>query len=97
MLFAAGLPAFAQPNRTAQAIAALDMSAVPNLDRDSVRILQRALRDKAMDPGPLDGGLGPRTREAIRAFQQRYGMKPTGIINNQLLFAVGAAELATSQ
>jgi peptidoglycan hydrolase-like protein with peptidoglycan-binding domain len=88
------IPATAQQGSTAQTIANLNMTATPDLDRDGVRAVQRALREKSIDPGPIDGSAGPRTREAVRTFQSRYGMKPTGAIDNQLLFAMGQADLA---
>jgi peptidoglycan hydrolase-like protein with peptidoglycan-binding domain len=87
------LPAAAQQPR-GRALLDLDVNATPNLDRDSVRRVQRALRDKVQDVGPLDGVIGPRTREAVRAFQDRYGIKATGIVNNQTLLALGVADAA---
>jgi peptidoglycan hydrolase-like protein with peptidoglycan-binding domain len=45
----------------------------PELDdaspRDLVTDAQRLLRLRGFDPGPLDGAVGVRTREAIRAYQ----------------------------
>jgi peptidoglycan hydrolase-like protein with peptidoglycan-binding domain len=89
-------PVAAQQPAANQKIAGLDMSAVPDLERDGVREVQTALRAKDFDPGPIDGVVGPRTREAVRSFQNRYGMKPTGVIDNQTLFAVGHADVAIS-
>jgi peptidoglycan hydrolase-like protein with peptidoglycan-binding domain len=86
------LPAAAQGPGTA--VASLNMAAVPDLDREDVRLVQRGLRDKGVNPGPIDGVVGPRTREAVRAFQTRYGMKPSGELDNQLLFALGDADIA---
>ncbi len=88
----ATLPAAAQGSTAAAA--SLDMAAVPDLDREDVRVVQSGLRGKGMDPGPIDGIVGPRTRDAVRAFQTRYGMKPSGTLDNQLLFALGDADLA---
>ena len=88
------LPATAQGS--ASTAASLNMAAVPDLDREDVRVVQRGLRDKGMDPGPIDGVVGPRTREAVRAFQTRYGMKPSGALDNQLLFALGDADIAVT-
>lgn len=70
----------------------LDMAAVPDLDRDSVRNVQRALENKGFDPGPIDGRVGSKTRQAIRGFQDRFGIKANGELNNQTLFALGIIE-----
>lgn len=43
-----------------------------------VRDIQRMLRGLGYQPGPIDGILGPRTREAIRAFETESGLQPTG-------------------
>ena len=71
----------------------VDTQAVPTLTPDKIRVVQQALQGKGIDPGPIDGIVGPRTREAVRNFQDRYGMNPTGEIDNQTLFALGKAEL----
>jgi len=75
-------------------IAKMNMAAVPDLDQDSIRIVQSALINKGFDPGPIDGSVGPRTRQAVRSFQDRYGMKANGEISNQLLFALGKVDIA---
>lgn len=41
--------------------------------------LQRTLQALGYNPGPIDGALGPRTRQAIRAFQSEHGLTPDGI------------------
>jgi peptidoglycan hydrolase-like protein with peptidoglycan-binding domain len=98
--FSATAP-LAQSNRYAQlqhsagaAVRGLNMDAVPSLDHDAVRHVQQALQRKGFDPGPIDGILGPRTRQAVRNFQDRYGIEAGGDIDNQTLFALGAVELA---
>jgi peptidoglycan hydrolase-like protein with peptidoglycan-binding domain len=73
----------------------LDMSAVPALTPDRVRKVQQALARKGFDAGPIDGILGPMTKEAVRKYQDQYGIKPTGEIDNQTLYALGGAELAS--
>ena len=40
--------------------------------------MQRALMDKGYDPGPLDGRMGKRTRAALRDYQKKEGLNPTG-------------------
>jgi hypothetical protein len=74
---------------SAQSIEKLDMSAVPELDRKKVRRVQNALRAKGFDPGPLNGVIGAKTKVAIQKFQDRFGIKATGTIDNQTLFALG--------
>jgi peptidoglycan hydrolase-like protein with peptidoglycan-binding domain len=72
----------------------IDMSAIPTLTPDRVSKLQQALQQKGFDPGPIDGVLGPRTREAVRNFQEKYGISSTEI-DNQTLYALGGVELAS--
>lgn len=40
--------------------------------------IQNALRFKGYDPGPADGVMGPRTRDAIRRYQADHGTQVTG-------------------
>lgn len=77
----------------APAFADLNMDAVPALNQDNIRQIQRALQNKGLEPGPIDGILGPQTEEAVRNFQNRYGIKASGKIDNQTLFALGKVEL----
>jgi hypothetical protein len=72
----------------------LDMDTVPNLNENNIRQVQQELRRRGFDPGPIDGVHGPRTREAVRNFQGRYGIQASGDINNKTLFALDAVELA---
>jgi peptidoglycan hydrolase-like protein with peptidoglycan-binding domain len=78
---------------TPQDITKIDTQAVTALNPDKIRVVQQALQSKGFDPGPIDGIVGPRTKEAVRNFQDRYGMNPTGEIDNQTLFALGKSEL----
>jgi peptidoglycan hydrolase-like protein with peptidoglycan-binding domain len=79
---------------TAQDASQMKMDAVPSLNQDGIRRVQQALQKRGFDPGPLDGILGPKTKEAVRNFQDRYGIKASGEIDNQTLFALGEVELA---
>jgi len=88
------LPAASQADKSA-AIRQLNMAGMPDLGRNNVRQVQDALEAKGFDPGPIDGIAGPRTKAAIRTFQDRFGMKASGEIDNQTLFALGKVELAT--
>jgi hypothetical protein len=46
--------------------------------RDLVREVQLKLSDAGFDPGPADGLMGPRTRDAIRGFQEAKGLAVNG-------------------
>ena len=107
LIAAASLSATAQPVQSNQHVVLaqaqsstasnpeqLDMDAVPSLTVDGIRQVQQALAKKGFDPGPIDGVLGPQTEQAIRKFQDHYGIKVTGRIDNQTLYALGEAQLA---
>jgi peptidoglycan hydrolase-like protein with peptidoglycan-binding domain len=79
---------------TAQDTSQLEMGAAPTLNPDKIRQVQQALQNKGFDPGPIDGIFGPKTKEAVRNFQDRYGIKADGEIDNQTLYALGKPELA---
>ena len=83
--------ALAQEQRAA---ADVNMDAVPMLNTEGVRKVQQALQKKGINPGPIDGVYGPLTKEAVRNFQDRYGIKATGDVDNQTLFALGEVDLA---
>jgi len=42
---------------------------------------QIALKELGYNPGPIDGVLGPATRDAIRQFQRDHGLAVTGQFN----------------
>ena len=97
----AALAAFAataqtnQPGQYNQAHHAdLEMSAAPPLDHEQILQLQHVLQDKGFEPGLPDGIFGPRTKEALRDFQDRYGIKVSGEFDNQTLYALGKPEYA---
>ena len=47
----------------------------PNPDR--IKQIQQALQDKGVYSGPIDGVMGPKTRDAIRSFQQANNLHVT--------------------
>jgi peptidoglycan hydrolase-like protein with peptidoglycan-binding domain len=77
-----------------RAAADVNMDAVPLLTPDSIRKVQQALQKKGINPGPIDGKFGPLTKQAVHNFQDRYGIKTTGDVDNQTLFALGEVDLA---
>ena len=76
--------------------AAQDAAAVEaalGLDRPRRRLIQERLRNKGFDPGAPDGMFGPRTRDAIRRWQEAQDAPATGYLDGEqaeLLSASGA-------
>jgi peptidoglycan hydrolase-like protein with peptidoglycan-binding domain len=60
----------------------------PRAAQESVRQVQEALKAKGHDIGAADGVMGPRTRAALRDFQQMQGLPPTGQIDQRTLEAL---------
>ncbi len=66
-----------------------DAHLVGAADRQAlVQKIQSLLADHGFDPGPADGLLGPRTRDAVLAFQRTNGLSVTGQIDQSLLAAL---------
>jgi len=61
------------------------------ITREQVKQLQRDLNALGIDAGEADGVMGPQTRKAISAFQQRTQRIPDGHLDAELLEAVRAA------
>jgi localization factor PodJL len=53
-----------------------------------VKKIQTLLAEQGYDPGPADGFEGPKTRDAVRAFQRTLGMSETGQISADLADAL---------
>lgn len=56
-----------------------------DLDRDAIARLQRRLNTLGLDAGPADGVIGPRTRDAIRIYQEQKGYPIDGRATSDLL------------
>jgi peptidoglycan hydrolase-like protein with peptidoglycan-binding domain len=65
--------------------------------RERVRAVQQALKDKGADPGDIDGVMGPKTRRAVKEFQQKEGLRPTGALNGETLGKLGIETSAADQ
>ncbi|MEL7603931.1 MAG: M14 family zinc carboxypeptidase, partial [Bacillota bacterium] len=52
----------------------------PGTYGSDVMEVQALLRKIGLDPGPVDGRYGQRTRSAVAAFQRRFGLMPDGIV-----------------
>jgi len=60
-------------------------------DADQVKSLQKALQEKGMDPGPIDGIIGPRTQAALRAYQKDQKLPETGRLDSQTREKLGVS------
>ena len=47
---------------------------VPTKKKDQIRLLQERLSNLGIDPGPIDGYSGPKTRKAIATYNTRMGL-----------------------
>ncbi len=70
---------------------ALTVCAVPSLAQSShtVREAQQALKDKGYDPGPIDGINGPRTKAALRQYQEKENINDDAILGPKTLDSLG--------
>ena len=57
---------------------------------NSVLDVQQFLTNNGFNPGPVDGQSGPKTKAAIKAFQQKTGLYADGIVGNKTKAAMKA-------
>ncbi len=64
------------------------------MDRETIRSVQRRLNQLGYHAGPEDEIMGPKTSEAIWAYQNRMGMAPDGMLSPDLVDRImaGSAE-----
>jgi peptidoglycan hydrolase-like protein with peptidoglycan-binding domain len=62
-----------------------------DLGPDQIREVQMMLIQKGFDIGEPDGRLGPRTRQALIAFQRQRGLQATGQIDTRTMTALGVS------
>jgi putative peptidoglycan binding protein len=59
----------------------------PTLDRiltqGEIQVAERHLQDFGYDPGPVDGLFTAQTQAAVRAFQARYGIPVSGLLDRE--------------
>jgi len=71
------LPVASQPRGAGESSAAQ----APALTPDQVKQAQEALKMEGLHPGPVDGVVGPRTRQALRAYQAGAGLPQTAVLD----------------
>ena len=67
------------------------------LGTEEVRALQKKLAELDLFKGTLDGLFGRRTSTAIKAFEMKVGMKPTGKLTRRIVDVVLAAPVPGAQ
>jgi peptidoglycan hydrolase-like protein with peptidoglycan-binding domain len=51
------------------------------LTRGDIQVAQMHLRAFGFDPGPIDGIYTAQTQAAVRAYQARYGLPASGLLD----------------
>jgi murein L,D-transpeptidase YcbB/YkuD len=51
------------------------------LTRGDIQVAEARLKDFDFDPGPVDGRFTAQTQAAVRAFQARYGLPVSGLLD----------------
>lgn len=54
-----------------------------------IRLVQLRLKAAGYDPGPIDGLFGPRTKTALRKYQESHGLSRNGGLDEKTLKALG--------
>ena len=72
--------------------AAISVLPVAAQSSATIRAAQQALKDKGIDPGPVDGLNGPKTQEAVKTFQAKQNIDPDGKLGPKTLDSLGVKE-----
>jgi peptidoglycan hydrolase-like protein with peptidoglycan-binding domain len=51
------------------------------LTRGQIQVAEAHLQDFGFDPGPVDGTFTAQTQAAVRAYQARYGLPVSGLLD----------------
>lgn len=86
----ARIAADARPNSLAAARLPANSSAPSPAGDPGIASLQQDLLKLGFDPGRPDGLLGPKTRAALQAYQQRMGLPVTGEPSSELVARINA-------
>jgi hypothetical protein len=67
----------------------ISSSSVVHLTKELIRNVQKALDEQGFKPGPIDGIFGPKTREALKKYQDSNDLVGTGQLNSETLINLG--------
>ena len=90
---AGGAPPRAADARLDRSVLALGSGYSSPNGSSLVRALQRDLGAGGYPPGPVDGRYGPRTRQAVVAFQAAHGLQVDGVVGPRTWAALSAPVL----
>ena len=91
----AALPSTEERNVLPRLMSPEEAEKALTLSAEERRNTQRLLAELGYDPGPADGVLGRRTREALAEFQLAHGVMDSGYVTGETLVALkGAIEAA---
>jgi hypothetical protein len=71
-------------------------TAMSNRGSSNIKEVQQALKDKGYDPGPIDGHMGAKTKEALKSFQSASNLSATGTLNSQTAEKLGVQSGSSS-
>ncbi len=61
----------------------IDKSSIIHVTGVSATDLQQALVRAGLDPGPVDGRIGKKTKAAVKEFQRRNNLTPDGVVGQK--------------
>jgi len=66
---------------------------------ENIKRVEEALQERLHDPGPVDGIIDERTRDALREFQKLNNLPVTGVLDEQTAAKLGGVqpEVSTSR
>jgi peptidoglycan hydrolase-like protein with peptidoglycan-binding domain len=70
-------------NQAGQERIAPSQAKVDRLEEQQIKQLQQALQERGLEPGNVDGVMGPQTRQALAKFQRDNNLEPTGSLNER--------------
>ena len=84
------------PSDSGKSMKGEQSAAAASWDKEDIKKIQEALKDKGNNPGPVDGIFGPQTQKALRAFQSSQGLKTTGRLDEETVKALGVEHDSSS-
>ena len=78
----------------ASLLLAASLSVAPGFAQgsDNIRAVQQALKDKGLDPGPIDGVNGRKTRAALKKYQAQQNLTADGRMGPKTLDSLGVKQ-----